>query len=605
VIEKTVLEKLSGELSEKEREDLFLRIRRQITSTEEDIQDVELKTQSEEVRKKILAAEMAKMGWLERLIIALSTYFSGKKREEVFIQHKLKGLRRVISRKAPGITGFETRNLTPALAQEVWEIYKTSLLSKKFFQYLWQTEGNYEKAVVYLLVQRIREPRYRLADFLSMDEMVLIYGEYGQKEAVRKEILSRLMGYVEGIADQEVAEAEAALEPFFYLRETVLFPYVGFFQLFGFNPAAMPEVKDPFFQNAAAMLALRFLEKLHGASEYNRMIREPMKIDPGFLRYLLSETRAVPEKAEVREGEAVPQEETIPEIVREEEMKTAVNDLSELHRKLSRFHRGIPVLELIRYFQKDPYLDVSPRIPSLHFREFYYMILKDLLLTEMEELFPEIRRKYIQQELDALFAGKTVYTLQNYRKYASIDYDKMGLPFFRHTQSINLLYNYVKSFYRDFYYDTFQLLNRNILVNNRLTRERLEKYIGSFEETEQRIRDFDFSMSPDSEDGKLFQRLRFSLASDPSHQKMFSSLILQKDREVKLILDRGDEDITGLIKLIDELISSPSQTIKVQLNTHYIVRSKSVMLLKLLSSRRDHLVKFRNILGQIIKEERL
>ncbi len=600
MIQKTVMEQLSRELPETEREEMFRKLKNEITRTDADRETVEYHVKNDTERLKLIKKDMARAGWWERLMVWFASNFSGKKKEEIFASRRLVNLKRQISRKAPGITGFETRNLTPKLAEAVYDIYKTSILLKKHFSQLWLVEGNLERTIVFLLVERIKKAHHALEDFISMEEMVVLYGRGGQKDIIRQEILKRLKDYIDDIPGEEFSEAEKELEPFYYLKDTVLFPYVGFFQLFGFNPVAMPDVKKPFFQNASAMLTLKFLEKLHFAGMFDSMLSEPFKISP----LTIKAVSALSSSGESGENENKEEHEDLPEIAKEEKLRRVINDIGELHKKMQRFYRNIPVLDLLRFFHKDPYFNLNRNITGLHFQDFYYMILKNLLLTKLEDLYPEIKTRYIQKEIDNLFTGKIVFTLQNYRIYSSIDYDKMGLPFFRHTQSLNLLYNYIKVFYREYFYDTFQLLDKNILVGNRITRDKLEKCTNSFEEIAQKILEFDYSISPDSDDGKLFQRLRFSLASESSHQKMFRTLVLQKDREVKSILERADEDIGGLIKLIEDLLTSPVQTVKSQLNTHYILRGKSAMLAKLLSSRSDHLRHFRGLLSQITKEER-
>ena len=95
-----------------------------------------------------------------------------------------------------------------------------------------------------------------------------------------------------------------------------------------------------------------------------------------------------------------------------------------------------------------------------------------------------------------------------------------------------------------------RILERNVLDQNRITRDLLLSHAANLEDLEDKIKQFDYSLSPDSEDGKLFQRLRFSLAGDPSHQRMYRTLVVQKDREVKTLLDRSPRIPGGTLKNI-------------------------------------------------------
>lgn len=489
-MKKTVLEQLSGDLPEREREELLLKIKQSITSM--NVTDLEAPTEahSEGERNILIREEMKNLSFFKKLMLWFFSRFSGKKKEDVFAHRKVQALKRIINHKAPGITGFETRNITPVLATEIFDIYRTILPVRRYFQSLWFKEGCFERIIVFLLNQRIQEPRESLEDFLSMEEMVLLYGQEGQRETIRSELLRRLKDYVDSIPAHEVLEAEEALGPFYFLKDMVLFPYASFFQLFRFNPIAMPDVEKPFFKNASAMLSLGYLEKLYIAGETARRVKEPVRVDPGLMEYLilLGEEDQEEDEDKPAEGE--------PELMKEERLKQHIRWIQDIHRKALKMSRNTPLLELLRFFHKDPYFVVVHETPELLFKEFYYLILKKLLLSRLEERFSEIRQRYIQGEIDALFVGKRLFVLQNYRDYSSIDYEKMGLPFFIHTKSVNLLYNYVHHFYREYFHEVVQLLDRNVLAQNRLTRDRLEKYASSFEDTEQRIREFDFPSPP-------------------------------------------------------------------------------------------------------------
>ena len=598
-MKKTVLEELSGDLSDKEREDLLIKIKQSITSTRVTEVDGVSEAHTEGERNKLLQEELKHLSFFQKFIIWIVSRLSGKKREEVFAARQVQALKHIINKKAPGITGFETRNLTPVLAQTLFDIYQTILPIRRYFQDLWLKEGCFERVVIFLMNQRIKEPQESLDQFISMEELVSLYAETGSREALKEELLRRLSLYIEAIPAQDVMDAESQLSPFYFLKDMVLFPYASFFQLFRFNPVAMPEITKPYFKNASAMLALGYLEKLYVATQTASRIQEPLKIDTSLIEYLFmisEEARSDEEQNEKDERE--------PELMKEERLKQHVHWIQDIYRKSLRMQRNLPLLEMLRYFQKDPYFIIQSDVPELHFKEFYYLLLKRLLLARLDERYPEIQQRFIQEEIDSLFKGKKIFALQNYRDYSTIDYEKLGLPFFVHTKSVNLLYNYVHHFYREYFYDMVQLLDRNILAQNRLTRDRLERYSGSFEETEQRVKEFDYSLSPESEDGKLFQRLRFSLASDPTLQKMYRSIVIQKDREVKLLLERAEEDINGFLKLLDEMITSPAEMMKIQLGTHYLIQGRPVLLKTLLITRRDHLRKFWNLMSQIIKLEK-
>ena len=114
-MERSRLEELSQELPEKERRALLERIGRRMQSEEvEEAVPVELEPDE---REKIIAAEMKQAGPWDRLMLWLRTFFSGKPRDQVFLDLKLRHIRAHLRVSHPGLTGFETRDLSVKFAR--------------------------------------------------------------------------------------------------------------------------------------------------------------------------------------------------------------------------------------------------------------------------------------------------------------------------------------------------------------------------------------------------------------------------------------------------------------------------------------------------------
>jgi len=149
-----------------------------------------------------------------------------------------------------------------------------------------------------------------------------------------------------------------------------------------------------------------------------------------------------------------------------------------------------------------------------------------------------------------------------------------------------------------------RVLERNVLDQNRITRDLLLSHAANLEDLEDKIKQFDYSLSPDSEDGKLLQRLRFSLAGDPSHQRMYRTLVVQKDREVKTLLDRSHESLEGLSKIFQELIYTRSDSMRIQLKSHFLLNGKSTSLESALKHWSRHINDFLILFNQVLRIEK-
>lgn len=127
-----------------------------------------------------------------------------------------------------------------------------------------------------------------------------------------------------------------------------------------------------------------------------------------------------------------------------------------------------------------------------------------------------------------------------------------------------------------------RVLEKGVLSHNRLMRDNMLQYASTLEDVSDRIRIFDNSLSPDSEEGKVFHKLRFSISKDVSQQKIFRKIVIQKDREAKNLAEAGIDAIAGLKRVLGEINKSTNDSVIDQLKQHYLIDNKPVVLQDLL-----------------------
>ncbi|MDC7225846.1 MAG: DUF5312 family protein [Spirochaetales bacterium] len=573
---KDVLEELSYSLSEKERITLLERISKSagIAVNEENEDTPEHKQQE---KNTYVENELRNLSWFRRFILMIRCRISSREMADIVISQRMKQLKKSISRKQQGVTGFESRNLTPEFGEKVFNLYSRTLAFRDIYRKLWLEPGVYESGCLFVIRSMYEDTKNRLDEFISMDELVELYADSGKKEDLVKEVDSRIKEYSDLVPEILYSEIEKSIAPMYKLKDLVLFPYTAFFQKFSFTPNRTDG--KHFFKNASAMLCLDHLKSLYIAVMSASELDEHVPLNKFLIEFIksLDDSSAMPEGFN-------------------DELRKLINSA-----KL--FARSMPILEIIQYFRKEPYLRINYSTRKLSFKEFYTSVLHRKLKDEIIKLYPEVQKQYIEREIERIFEGKNFQEFRNYRMYASIDHQKMGLPFFTHTKSLNVLYNYIKSFYQSNLSDVIAILEKGILSQNRITRDRMIGYSVALQELEDKISSSDKSLAPDEEDGKVFHKLRMTLVSDTAQQRMYRSLVVKKNREVKSLIDWGDEALGGLEKIFDELIASEANAIKVQLNKHYLMRGKSITLVSLLKRRSNELRDFRRLMAQITKME--
>ena len=628
---------LARYMPDAEREALLEKLRRSIHA-DSDERDMMLHREvGEEERQQRIEKDMADMSLFARFILWVRSKFGGKSVRESFLTMRMKMLRRSIQNQYPGITGFETRDLNPKLAEDIFQIFALAIPLKPYFQKVWTDPLDLQNMIISVLESRISGVKRTLAEIVSLDRLEEIVAATDSREALREEASTRLNEYIDSIPNKVFSTTQADLKPLERTRDIILFPYASFFQQFHFTPLEDDVSRKTFFKSASAMLCLEHLEELHYALYSVTTIGEHFALADDLNAYLQIAGRAVDESLAstttetndesdmtIAKPEAIAsayletddEEELVdvePEIVPETAQQPLVavkvdsvvrNRLAKLVECCHGVYKRLPIESLVRFFLKDPYHDLVQTFNETSIKDLYASVLRLRILAELDKLHPELRKRVVEKEIQELFAGKTLRTFRNYREYQSIDYEKLGLPFFAHTRSVLLLFNYVQLFYKGYLQEIVQLVDKNVLGQNRITHDRLVQYAESVEDTAERIRQFDYSLSSDSEDGRTFQRLRFTLAQDASHQKMYRSLVLQKDREVRNIVERGSEALAGLNRVFQDLLKSGSPNIQASMQNHYFINGTPVSLVGIVQERVRHIQKFTRLLGQVINLER-
>ncbi len=554
-----VLHDLSRGITQKERTALLQKIKTSL-SLDEGNSGLQQEEMDKDEKNALIRKEKQHFSMLRRFLLCLKAKISGKSEDEVLLAGKLLRIKRKIRRKDANLTGFETRNLTPHFAELVYELYKSATPLLPLFKILWLDERSYNLFFLEIIEDSLSDKIEMIEDIVPFEDIVAAFGISGRKEDVQNVIIERLDRYIEKIKKDVFKNLEHELLPFYRLKDLVLFPYVQFFQQFGYTLLDTPYTDKPHFKNASAALCLDDLEKLYFA------VYSALKL----------------EKRVRMSSKLASRMENLAAYTETDTNRTVSADLENLISKVNAFSDKVPLADLIRYFKKNPFIKMIFYIQGIDLREFYRNSLKIKLLQLLDEQFPAIQKQYVIMEIDKLFKGKRFVKFQNYREYSSIDYEKLGVSSFRYVEPLSLVYNFIECFYRGRIQSIVRVLEKSVLSQNRLIRDNMLQYASTMEDVSEKIRVFDNSLSPDSEEGKIFHKLRFTMVKDISQQKIFRKIVIQKDREAKNLGENGIEALGGLKRVFSEVNKSTNDVIIDQLKQHYLIDNKPVVLQELL-----------------------
>jgi hypothetical protein len=579
----TAFMELSRDLSENDRSELLKKINISLNIDVNDEKEIYEKEMDIDEKISIIHEEINVLPVMLRFFLWLKSKLTGKSEKDLHLANKISKLKKEIRHQAANITGFETRNLTPTFAEQVYNLYKYSMPLRGIFKKLWMEPKISQVFFLNIVEEHLHSTVTEPTDLMELDELVEIYGVNGRKEDIKRQLLKKLDDNISKFDKKLFIDLEIELLPFYYLKDLVLFPFVQFFQQFGYTPIDSQKVDKSAFKNASAILCLGDLEKLYCALYAVTKLDKRLNLNKNLIEQLNLLNNIDSSIAELTVDNT-----------------ELVDSLSEIIDISQNFYTKVPLANLIRYFKKNPYLKIMLYLPKIDLKEFYRNTLRIRMIDKIEDMYAEIQNRYIVLSKERLFSGKRYSGFQHYREYSSIDYEKLGVSAFSQIKALELVYNYIACFFKGYLQESTKLLERGILSQNRLIRDSMLQYASAISDSEEKIKIFDESLAPDSEDGKLFNKFRFSMAKDPVQQKMYRKIVIQKDREAKSLSEIGLESISGIKRVFTEIIKSNNMVIVEQLEQHYFINNQPTLLKEVLKEQVSHIQQFEHLYHHII-----
>ena len=589
--EKSRLEELSMALPEQERKDLLERIARRMEQGEgEEAFHIELRDNE---RDTIISREMEEAGLWVRFLVWLRTFLTGRAKKDVFVDLRVKQLKAHIQALAPGLTGFETRDLSPKLARKLFQVYQRARPLEPFYHALGTDKTFKGEAYSWLVEKRLEDSRTGLQEFITDEEMEEIFASTGQTEDIRKKLALRINEYARGIPETLLLELEEQARIHVYIGRLISFPFSSLFRYFNcVGGDEEEEEKQPAFEHAPAMLTLDLLERLsvtfsllQGLPLDSPYAEEPVEY------YLL-----------VRAG-LKPREETDSSRIQADLVRLR-SDISDLLREIGQFERSVPLLDIVRYFRADPWYEIIATAPQLYLRSLFFTALKTRLAMDLELTLGSVKEKVIGKKIHDVLKGARQVELPNLKETAEDDLQNQGLPYITCVRSLTFLYNYLQLQFKGTVQDAAQIVAATALANNRIMQNRLTQGISNLEDLEARIVLFDRSLSPDEDDGKQLARFRSNLATDLPSQKSYRTFIIEKDREGRDLIEKARENMAAVLRIFDEVRMSTFETTRAALKTLHMYRGRNQTLGQIVTTRSEAIATFLHLLDQLVEVEK-
>ncbi|WP_455382408.1 DUF5312 family protein [Salinispira pacifica] len=569
------LQELADALPTEERRELYERVKRSLSLQSEEDQKIYHAELPRDRREELIQREISSLGLWDRFVYWLLRLFSHRPDEEVFLRYKMRKLRGSIVGAGQELVDFEEKFLLAEAGERIFAIYQAVYPIIPVFRRLWTDTDFFQQMVSFLLERRIPNAKTELNQFMPMKEMQDLFMQTENRQAIRKEVTSRLSHYLGSLQADMFGHLEEGLLPFYHLKGLCLFPYDALFRQMGVDigygvPEAVPEFKD-----VRVIDVEHYLEELYYAIYSTRRLPEDLVVHNELLEYYVDhseqerialigagpsggaeEPEELASAEEAEEGSAAePAAAGGESAARRERLSTLRKALRRAREQAEKARSRLPLAEIIKYFREDPYYRFIVYVPKLNLREYYASALTVSILGQIEIRMEDVRMGVIGRMITHIF-GTEPPEFENYRAGNYSWVKKLGLPSIRYAKSLSILYNYIRLHYFGELHELVQALSRVIPGRYRDEQSSMLFHATGLEDLMDKIHAFDLSFSPDTDEGKSLMRMRTAMEKDSSLQRSFRIVMAQKDHEARGLLDKGAEHIQGLQTAFSNLLKA-------------------------------------------------
>lgn len=575
---KRTFSELAKALPDRERRQLLQRITRALSLNDQAQRSVYHGTLQTDERQRLIREEKERLTFWDRFLYWVKRLSSTRAETDTFTEFKLDQIKRRVASAPRTLVRFDRRTIEPALARIVVDLYRAAVEPAPFFRSIWDDPDRLQAMITHLLEKRVPNARTDLRDFAGLDELQDIYLAHNSKSAIRSAVQKRMDAYLSTIPDELFHELEQGILPIYLLKYVCLYPYREFFGYFGLSAEQVDGESEPEFSHAPAHTLVDPLEQLYFALYAASRLGEGGRLHGELLEAY--DAYGDSASSSVRHYNSL---------------------LANLAKTAGRVERELPLTDIIRYFRDDPYYKLMVYLPRLRLKEFYISHLRVRVFARIDEIFPEVRLGIVRRVSAEVFDGEPP-PLDFYRESLNAPSRKLDAPPFRFFRSLRTIRHFVRSVYHDDIAPTVRLLARIMPVRQRDTSAELTLRANGIEDIGERVSMFDFTFSPDSDEGKAFFRLRYAGERDVSQARTYGTVVAQKNREARDIVDDAVEHFHGLEAVFRHLISLGSRTIveRYESLTHV---NRNGKLEELLRRNAEAIEKVRNMLNQLIEIE--
>lgn len=525
---------LARALSEEERRTLLEKIKQSLSIDQHKKEQIIHSELRQERRMELIESDMRSLRFWERLRLWFKRVFSNGSVEDVFISFRLDQSKARIRARGPDMADFENKVILPEFAETLRPLCRAILPIRAFFRFLWKDTDSLRRMLDYLISTKIPDAKTTLNQFCSTAELLETYRKSESRSQLKQLVLDRIAEYVDRIPPSVMGELEEGLRPLYLLKELAVFDFEGFYVQFQSSEEAAVSTEVVTFHGAAVHRVLEYIETLYLGLYDSVQIKGEPNLYKETLNYYIA-YRDAPE------GETP--EAPYPD---SEEALSLRRSILAAVKKAASLWKELPLADMIRFFTGDPYYRFIAYTPKLRLGEFYYSNLKMEMLAELDRRFNDLRMGVMGQMIQEVFPDG-LRQFEYFHPEIQSGIKRAGVGEMNVFRTLQIIWTFIRDVSQAGLIEFLRVLGRLIPLRGREVGADMTLYIAGLEDVAERLRDFDQSFSPESDEGKTFYRYRYSASErDSAYLGAYKALVTQKDRDARSIIERFSDQLRGV-----------------------------------------------------------
>lgn len=566
---------LADNLSDSEKKVLLNQISENLTSNpiQEDEKYSSFKEkENRDFKIKSLKKNVDDLGFIQRWVLNIRGFVMGKDILEVHNHDLLQNIERRITYTSPNLVDLKKKRFTSILINDFLNIYSLSAPFIGYFSRTWESPIALERLIGSILSEKYNSIKTNLFDFVRESEIDNHISNGESLEGVKKHLLRSIYDYRKKIPEFIFPETEEELTSLISIKNIILYNFTPMFKLMGISGEDAYESLTN--KSVSMSLVVKHLEefyKLLIQFSGNTLLQSTVE---SLIKLSFS-------------GDS-------------EELEKLWAEYKKLSDKLKSLTIAYPFEDLIRYSKGNPFYKIDFSVSKINVSEFYFSALKKEMVSELIVVFKSREHSVIDLMFEKTFKNFDTISLHNYTVQKDFDYKILNLKYFKYTESLTILLNFLKYYYMREYKDILFVLNKQIFEKNHVLQNRsLELSIG-VETLIDRILRLDRSLSPESEVGKTMKTLFTTVSTSKQNVRMYKAFIKQKDDEVLDLLKLGAKLLQDLDKILNQTLKSPSDSVKLQISAIHPSISRKQTVKDVLGDKSKELKSFLEIFNKKI-----